>query len=339
MGFDIHHGTNVGGWLSQSRKRGLERREIFQQVDAERIAGWGMDHIRLPIDEEQMWDEQGNPQPEAWELLNAALDWCEAAGLRVVVDLHIIRMHHFLTGKESRLWTDPAAADEFADLWRDISGRLAGRSTDKVAYELLNEAVAADSEDWNRVSHHVIDALRELEPDRTLVLGSNNFNNVMTYDELRIPNDDNLMLTFHFYYPMPITHYHAGWTSTRCYAGPVKYPGVAIEEEDFRLAEEGPDKQELMSWNDYFDRDRMVEHLAQPLAARKRTGFGMFCGEFGCYTEAPLEARRNWYRDILDVFDEHDLGWSHWNYKGKGFGLVDADGKPADFADIIIDRA
>ena len=56
------------------------------EEDARKIAGLGLDHIRLPIDEEQMWNEAGAREPEAWDLMNACLDWCEQEGLRVVVD-------------------------------------------------------------------------------------------------------------------------------------------------------------------------------------------------------------------------------------------------------------
>ena len=54
MSFDIRRGVNVGGWLSQSRRRGQERREYFKRDDARKIADLGLDHIRLPVDEEQL---------------------------------------------------------------------------------------------------------------------------------------------------------------------------------------------------------------------------------------------------------------------------------------------
>jgi endoglucanase len=50
--FEIRRGTNISHWLSQSRARGAERRAWFTEDDVQRIAGWGFDHIRLPIDEE-----------------------------------------------------------------------------------------------------------------------------------------------------------------------------------------------------------------------------------------------------------------------------------------------
>ena len=55
-----------------------------------RIKELGFDHIRLPIDEVQFWDEQGNRLDDAWQLLTNALEWCCKHNLRVIVDLHTL---------------------------------------------------------------------------------------------------------------------------------------------------------------------------------------------------------------------------------------------------------
>ncbi len=73
--FEIHRGTNISHWLSQSNRRGEARRQWFTEKDVELIASLGFDHIRLPIDEEQMWDEVGHKEPEAFELLHSAIGW------------------------------------------------------------------------------------------------------------------------------------------------------------------------------------------------------------------------------------------------------------------------
>src|SRR5512143_3659430 len=95
MPFTIQRGTNISHWLSQSTRRGAERAAFFTGEDVRLIAQLGFDHIRLPIDEVQMWDDQGNQDPEAFSLLDAALDWCEQYGMRTVVDVHILRSHYF----------------------------------------------------------------------------------------------------------------------------------------------------------------------------------------------------------------------------------------------------
>ena len=64
-GFEIKRGVNVSHWLSQSQARGQARANHIKEQDMIRIRELGFDHIRLPIDEVQFWDEQGNRLDEA----------------------------------------------------------------------------------------------------------------------------------------------------------------------------------------------------------------------------------------------------------------------------------
>ena len=233
--FEIRRGTNISHWLSQSTRRGEARREWFTEKDVERIASLGFDHIRLPIDEEQMWDEAGHKEAEAFELLHNAIGWAQKNRLRVVVDLHILRSHHF-NADEKPLWTQPQAQEKFFQLWRELSAELKKYPISVVAYELMNEPVADDPEDWNRVAMTAYSAIRGREPERMIVVGSNWFNQHQTFLKLRVPEDDDTILTFHYYLPMFVTHYTASWWAVGgAYRGPIHYPGAPIAEEDLRL--------------------------------------------------------------------------------------------------------
>ena len=57
--FVIEKGLNVSHWLSQTTIRGEERAAYMSAKDFEKIAEMGFDHVRIPIDEEHMWDEEG----------------------------------------------------------------------------------------------------------------------------------------------------------------------------------------------------------------------------------------------------------------------------------------
>ncbi len=343
MGFEIRRGSNISHWLSQSKRRGDERRRAFTHDDVRRIADWGFDHLRLPVDEEQLWDESGRRENEAFDLLNAGLDWCAEAGLRAIVDLHILRSHHFNQETVPVLYTDPAAARQFADLWRDLSDALGGRRTDRVAYELLNEPVAPDPEDWNRVALGALAAVREREPERTVVLGSNNFQSCDTFDRLAVPGrqaepDDRLILSCHFYRPMFVTHYRAPWWRGGCqYDGPVQYPGRPIPEETFASLP-GDRREAWKGLNKHWDRDAIRAAFAKPLAVREQTGRLLYCGEFGCRLATPEPARSRWYRDIVGVLNELGIAFANWDYRG-GFGLVDADGHDTGTAALLLGAA
>jgi endoglucanase len=334
MALDIKRGTNISHWLSQSQRRGDARKAWFTREDVQRIADWGFDHLRIPIDEEQMWDEKGNPDRQAFGLLNMALDWCEELGLRAVVDLHILRSHYFLD-ESPKLYRDPAEAGRFVGLWMHLSEELWERSTDLVAYELLNEAVAPDPEDWNRVSRLAFNAVRKREPERTIILGSNKFCMPETFDQLAVPKDDHCILTFHFYFPMLVTHYTAPWTTIADYRGPVRYPGTIVTADDLAAVTDETLAADLARVHHAYDRAAMVAELAKPLAVRAQTGYPLYCGEFGCYSQTPQPLRAAWYRDLIGVLNERGIAWANWDYKGD-FGLLTPAGPDQEIIDILM---
>jgi len=334
MAFMIRRGSNISHWLSQSNRRGPERRAFFQPDDVRRIAEWGFDHIRLPIDEEQMWDASGTQDWEAFDLMDAALDWAEQAGLKVVVDLHILRSHYFCQNTEPALFTNPSEAAKFVEFWRQLSQHLGDRAPDRVAYELMNEPIARQAKDWNRVALPVFQTLREREPNRTLVLGSNQWNSPKVFDELDVPPDPRTILTFHYYSPMLITHYEAPWWDEGSwYHGPIQYPGQGIPEWHLAGMSE-QDRTRVKDFNQTYDRQRMIADLAKPLAVAKRTGCPLYCGEFGAHSKGPLPVRLAWYRDIVSVFKEFGIAWANWDYKG-GFALVQ-DGQSTGIAEELL---
>ncbi|MDO5320972.1 MAG: cellulase family glycosylhydrolase [Bacteroidia bacterium] len=316
-GFVIKRGTNLSHWLSQSVDRGEARAARVTEADIARLAEAGFDHVRIPIDEVQFWDEEGNKLPEAWDLLTGALDNCRKYGLRAIVDLHIIRSHNFnagFEGKKNTLFTDEAAQDGIINMWYQLSDALKDYSTDWVAYEFMNEPVADEHEQWNRLVAKVHKALREREPERTLVVGSNLWQGVGTMKYLKVPEGDkNIILSCHFYEPMALTHYTAPWTESGQYYGPVTYPGVMIPEEEFAKLDEHHQeifRQYTTEWN----RDRLESMFKDAFEAAERMGLQLYCGEWGVFQQAPAESKYNWYRDMISIFDQYDVAWSTWCY-------------------------
>ena len=323
--FKIHRGVNISHWLSQSDRRGEERNEYFTEKDVKFIAGTGYDHIRLPIDEVQLWDEQGRKYEDAFNLLHEAIGWCANSGLRVVVDLHIIRSHYF-NSDERPLWSNPEEQSKFVQLWRELSMELIEYPDSLVAYELMNEAVADNPDDWNSLIDSTITALRGKEPHRKIVIGSNMWQSVNTFDDLKIPDDRDIILSFHFYHPMVLTHYHASWTKVGEYTGPVNYPGKVVPDE--AIENLPPDlKKEVEFWGKNYNIDSMRVEVSKPLKYAREHNLPLYCGEFGCLNSVPEDIRLRWYSDFVSVLEEDGIAWANWDYRG-GFGIVDKDNKP-----------
>ena len=322
-------GTNLAHWLSQTKRQGEERHNFVTEEDIAHIAELGFDHVRMPIDEMHMWDEQGKRDRDAFEILDNAIRWSLAHDLKVVVDLHILRSHHF-NAEVKPLWTEPAEQERFINLWRDLSRALHSYPADSVVYELMNEPVADDADQWNRLAAKAFAAVRELEPERTMMIGSNMWQGAGTFDELEVPDDPRIILSYHFYEPFMLTHYKTPWNFMKDYTGPVRYPGVILSEAQFAALPEGlkPELERFVGVN--FNKQLLVEMMEKPLRKANELVLPLYCGEFGVFNAAPKADRIRWYQDMLEIFDEHNVSWGNWNYKSDQFGIVGLDGKPTD---------
>lgn len=320
--FELHRGINISHWLSQSGDRGEKRVTKFTREDVKFLAECGYDHLRIPIDEEQMFDEQLNPEPEAFLLLHNAIGWCKEFNLKVVVDLHILRSHHF-NAESKPLFTEQAAQEQFYDCWRKISAELKKYPRSLVAYELMNEPVADDPEQWNTIVNNCLKVVRELEPKRTIIIGSNRWQAYDQVKNLRVPEKDkNIIISFHFYNPFPLTHYRASWTEQKENPLKVYYPGYIVKKEDVEKLT--PELQKRWGWltRSYNDINTLEKQILQALDAATAMGRKLYLGEFGCLHGAGKENLINWFRDVVSLCEKYDIGYASWDYKG-GFGIID----------------
>ena len=328
--FQIHRGTNMSHWLSQSEERGEARKNHIQEDDFVRLNLLGFDFIRLPIDEVQFWDENGKKLSEAWDLLRFAVDQSIKNNLRVIVDLHIIRSHYFNAvvegnGEANTLFSSEKAQQDLINMWYQLSDVLKGYSNDSVAYEFMNEPVADEHEQWNQLIAKVHKALREREPQRTLVIGSNMWQGYETMKYLKVPEGDkNIILSFHYYNPMLLTHYGAPWTPIGQYKGKVNYPGVLVSKEDYEAASDTV--KHLLDEGKYttqvWDINKIREDFKDAIAAAKKYDLQLFCGEWGVYEPVDRELAYKWTKDMLTVFKENNIAWTSWCYDAD-FGFWD----------------
>ena len=342
--FKIKRGTNVSHWLSQSEERGEARAKHIQEDDFARLDSLGFDFVRLPIDEVQFWDEDGKKIPEAWDLMTFAVDQCIKHHLRCIVDLHIIRSHYFNAANEggaNTLFTSEKAQQDLVNMWYQLSDVLKGYSNDSVAYEFMNEPVAEDHEQWNKLVAKVHKALREREPQRTLVIGSNMWQSYGTIKYLKVPEGDkNIVLSFHYYNPMILTHYGAWWAPIGKYTGKVNYPGVLVSKEDYEAAPDSVKKviDENHFTTEVWDINRIRADFKDAIEAAKKYNVQLFCGEWGVYEPVDRELAYKWTRDMLSVFDEFNIAWTTWCYDAD-FGFWDQnkhDFKDKPLVDLLM---
>lgn len=329
--FELKRGTNISHWLSQSTRVGAERQAFFTEKDVANIAALGFDHIRLPVDEMQLWNEAGQLEPAALALLHDAIRWSQQHQLKIIVDLHILRSHYF-NAAEKPLFTQPAAQERFYQCWRDLSGEMKKYPVTQVAYELMNEPVADDPADWNKLVEKAIAVIRSQEPARVIVVGSNRWQSYNEFDKLRIPaNDKNILLSFHYYLPFLLTHYQASWTKIANYNGPVHYPGRPVTDAELAALPAAMaqllTEHEKNSLTTTYHAEKLAQDFQKPLAFARRHGLKLYCGEWGTLSTAPKADRLRWYQDMVATLEKNNIAWANWDYKGSGFGFTNSKGE------------
>ena len=299
LGF--YRGVNLGGWLSQC-DYSKERLDTFiTERDLAVISGWGLDHVRIPVDYNILQDQNGTLLEEGFERIDKAFLWCDRNGLKAVLDLHKTAGFSFDKGEQEAGFFDSDLYQErFYTLWEAFARRYGGRS-DRVAFELLNEVTApAYIGSWNRIARQCIERIRPAAPDTLILVGSYHNNSAEAVPALDPPADDRVRYNFHCYEPVRFTHQGATWTDFLDPDVRVSFAEAAIPA-------------------DYFDR-----HFEPALRAAKEQNTTLYCGEYGVIDRATPEDTLRWYRQIHDTFERYQISRCAWSYKQMDFGLSDA---------------
>ncbi len=332
-------GVNLGGWLSQYREYDHAHfRTFITRRDIAQVAAWGFDHVRLPVDYPLLEsdDSPGTCREDGFRYIDACLEWCQAAGLGVVLDLHRAPGYTFSntlrkeTAHLNTLFSSGADQERFIALWQAIVNRYKNAGL-PVIFELLNEVVLPESGPWNALVRRTLEAIRTVSPDARVMIGSNRYNAASELKQLEIFDDLNVCYTFHFYEPILFTHQRAPWVRVAVeYNQPLEYPGTFTGLREF--LQRAPEYRAAYGWltDRPLDRALLQEFLQPACDFVRETGRDLYCGELGVIEHADPASRRRWHADLLALLRENGIGWAVWSYKQMDFGLVDASSQAVD---------
>jgi aryl-phospho-beta-D-glucosidase BglC (GH1 family) len=324
-------GVNLGGWISQYPAYDHDHFKSFITCeDIQRIADWGFDHVRLPVDYPVIEDDDqpGVFKESGGAYIESCLEWCHKNKLRLIIDLHKAPGYQFDAHKDSPLFESLSLQERFLAIWQAITQRFAGRMDDLLAFELLNEVFLPYSGPWNALIRQAVEHIRSLDSQRLIVIGGNRYNAPSELQNLKVMQDSNILYTFHFYAPLSVTHQKAPWVQALVeYNQEVEYPGQAPDLEAFLRAH--PEYQDVLEpeTGKWFDKTYLQSVLQPALDFSQHYNQPLYCGEFGVYERASMRTRQNWNRDLVSLLNISGIGRAYWSYKDLDFGLVDRDGK------------
>lgn len=319
-------GVNLGGWLSQGTLDKEHLDTFIVESDIERIASWGADHVRLPLDYENVENEDGSVKEAGYVYIENCLEWCKKYNLNLVLDLHKTYGYIFDDPQYSKdFFVNKDMQKRFLKLWDYMAGRLA-KYEDMIMFELLNEVVPFDVVDeWNELASEGIKVIRKHSTKAKILYGGVAYNAVTSIKKLNPPADENIVYNFHCYEPLLFTHQTAWWVKDMPLDFHISYPGDLDEYMKIgrtmrgvmhgALSDEGL---HLTTLGEPF----FEELFRDAIEAAERLNVPLYCGEYGVIDQAPPADTVIWFKHINNVFKKYNIGRAVWTYKEKDFGLI-----------------
>ncbi len=180
-----------------------QRENFITETDIEDLHRIGVTFVRLPL----WWRVLGDTAYDSngWQYVDHLLDWCEARGMYVLLDLHgapggqSTGANILGERPDGTYWAaNSGHRAEAAQWWRMVARRYAGRGV-VAGYDLLNEAWGAPTFDA-LVAHmdEMYRAIREVDPRHMIFIEDA----LQGYSRLPNPAEmgwQNVVYSFHFY--------------------------------------------------------------------------------------------------------------------------------------------
>lgn len=238
-----------------------------------------------------------------WARVDQTIAWARAAGLVVVLDLHV-----YGPGLEDNHPGDPGVKEKdrlrLIDLWTQIANRYNSQyGNDHFFFELLNEPRGNLTDpEWDALFPRVVAAIRATggnNATRPLVIGSVNWQDYsaipwLNFSPPAIAADDNLIASFHYYHPMDFTHQGADWTT------PIRPVGVPLTGANVRAA---------------------LGHFEQVLDWMRTSRRPVYLGEFGAIHHADPVSRTLFADAIAEAAASRGISHAWWCAREDSFGI------------------
>lgn len=270
---------NMGNMLEAPNEGEWGR--VIVDSDSTKIQVAGFKTVRLPV---RFSAHSGTSSPYTIDPVFRArvrhvVDNLTAAGLNVIVDYHF---------DDALLASVASSSVRFTEIWRQVATEFASAPA-SVWFELLNEPNGnATDANLPGLWQSAIAAIRATNPTRPIIVGGQNWSDVNSLTTIQIPNDPNIVVTFHDYLPLAYTHQGASWIT------PIFPMG--------------------RKFGDQADANELAASLQTVKDFMKRAGRVPFMGEYGAIETIPLAERANYYKVMTSAFASIGIQSCAWGY-------------------------
>lgn len=317
----LQHGINLSGWFDSSSDLSTQHFEDFTNAtDLKAIHAMGFDFVRVGVAPEliERHGEVELANPEAIAQLDRAVQ--EALDNHLAVVLCVFPNDEY----KHNLSTE-RGVDDFVQLWRILAAHFAAADHDRIFFELMNEPEVQDPYRWMGIQARVVEAIRQLDTDHTVIATAANYSSLGDLLQLEPLRDANVIYNFHFYEPYQFTHQGASWGADDwIYYEDIPYPATSATLADQMKKVPG----DLARYNLYlygasdWNKESIAGRIAFAATWARERNVPLICNEFGTYREtADPASRARWIGDVRSALEENHIGWAMWDYRGN-FGVV-----------------
>ncbi len=281
---NIFEAPEEGAW-------GLFMEEEFFRL----IKEAGFESVRIPV----RWSAHTTDSapytidPEFLERVEWAVDKSLDQDLMVIFNIH-----HY-----EEIFDNPAGERaKFLSIWEQLSDHFKDKPGE-VIFEILNEPHGnLTAELWNIMLPEALDIIREHNPNRTVMIGAAEWGGIPGLLKLEIPDDDNLIVTVHYYEPFQFTHQGAEWVQGQ---DADEWLGTTWDGTPAEVAAISDHFQQIVNWG---------EQRNVPINI----------GEFGAYSRADSPSRARWTAEIVRFARDHNMSFHYWEF-ASGFGIYNSN--------------
>ncbi|MBO3839826.1 MAG: glycoside hydrolase family 5 protein [Thermoproteota archaeon] len=285
----MRRGINIGNALEapQEGAWGVYIEDEYFRI----IKEAGFDTVRIPI----RWSVHAESYPpyRIYEDFFQRVDHVVSKALEQNL-ITIINIHHY----EEIMYNPEYHRERFIAIWRQIAEHYKDYP-ETLCFELLNEpSYNLVDRIWNELVAETVRVIRESNPTRKIIIGPTRWNSVYKLEALKLPEDENIIVTFHFYTPFEFTHQGAEWVSP---SPPTGKKWIGTEDEKKQIRDE---LDIAVKW------------------AGKHGNITLFMGEFGAYGKADMDSRIRWTSFVVKEAEKRNIAWCYWEFC-SGFGAYD----------------
>lgn len=282
---------------------------LFKQKTYTDMVELGFDHVRLPVDFRTYADKNGVLKKSFFKRLDKIINIANNAGLAVMLDFHGWYDINVSNGDD----------ELFLNIWSNVAKHYKDYSN-MLMFELINEPHTTEGGDLDMptlmdLQTRAIENIREISPERTIVVATAEWNGPWTLKDFELPNYDNLIVAIHTYEPLDFTHQGETWAG----------------------------KGDISLKLSYAMLDGLKDQLKLITEFKERTGCDVVLNEFGLATTGAISEQDidRYLSTITSYCEENDIPWTYWCYGGN-FGVYETklfgDGWRQNVLDALFDK-